>query len=156
MFRQSRPAVVLRGSAMLATLFSLVACLGPSAAHISRPSPADSVNVGYGFQDRRDLTSSVASLDEEAVRLGHPASVADLLDGRFAGVEVQRLGGGRISVLLTFVSSHRRRICLALWMTVLRERRNECRGGFLFIGLHSQQARIERVVGDSRALEQAA
>jgi TonB-dependent starch-binding outer membrane protein SusC len=98
MFRLSRSAVVLRGVAILATSFSLVACLEPSSRSISRPSPADSVNVGYGYQDRRDLTLSVASLDAEAVSRGTPTTVADLIDGRFAGVIVNRLGGGRISV----------------------------------------------------------
>ena len=81
MFSHMRFTTVVRGTAMFATLFPLVACLGPSSRRISRPSPADSVNVGYGYQDRRNLTSSIASLDEEATRVGHPTSVADLLGG---------------------------------------------------------------------------
>ncbi|MEO8622961.1 MAG: TonB-dependent receptor plug domain-containing protein [bacterium] len=97
MFSHSRRAAVIRGAVLLASLFSLGACAAQST-RLSTSASADSVNVGYGMQARRDGTSSVASLDVDAVTHDNETSVADLMDGRFAGVDILRLGGGRVSV----------------------------------------------------------
>jgi TonB-dependent SusC/RagA subfamily outer membrane receptor len=58
----------------------------------------DSVQVGYGSQAKRDVTGSVASVDGDVARRNNPTSVADMIDGRFPGVEVRRLPSGGISV----------------------------------------------------------
>ena len=66
----------------------------------ARPSaaPLDSVSVGYGMQARRDVTGAIGSLDGDVARRNNPTNMADMLDGRFAGVEIRRLPGGGVSV----------------------------------------------------------
>jgi TonB-dependent SusC/RagA subfamily outer membrane receptor len=85
-----------------AHLLAVVAVAGcqthqPSSA-VSQPHPVDSVAVGYGSQARRDVTGAVASLDGDVARRNSPVSMADMLEGRFAGVEVRRVSAGGISV----------------------------------------------------------
>jgi TonB-dependent SusC/RagA subfamily outer membrane receptor len=58
----------------------------------------DSVAVGYGSQARRDVTGSVSSVSGEVAQRNSPTSIADMIDGRFPGVEVRRLAGGGMSV----------------------------------------------------------
>lgn len=75
-----------------------------AACHVGQPlaSPAsrsaDSVEVGYGRQASRDVTGSVATVDGDVAQRTSPTSVADILAGRFAGVEVTRLASGGTSV----------------------------------------------------------
>lgn len=69
-----------------------VSPLDPPAA------PTDSVAVGYGRQDKRDLTGSISSLSGDVANRSSPITLADMLDGRFAGVEVRRLANGGLSV----------------------------------------------------------
>ncbi len=76
----------------------LAGCFGRSS---SAPSPAparDSVNVGYGMESRRDVTTAVSSMDGDVARRNSPTSVADMIDGRFPGVEVRRLASGGVSI----------------------------------------------------------
>ena len=58
----------------------------------------DSVAVGYGTQARRDVTGSVGSVSGDVTDRTSPTSMADLIEGRFAGVEVHRLANGGMSV----------------------------------------------------------
>ncbi len=84
----------LLGVALLSTL-ATAACGGKPAG--SPPAPAakeDSVQVGYGKQSKRDLTTSVSSIDGETAKRNSPTSVADMIDGRFPGVEVKRSPSG--------------------------------------------------------------
>jgi TonB-dependent SusC/RagA subfamily outer membrane receptor len=62
------------------------------------PPPRDSVQVGYGSQAKRDVTGAIASVDGDAARASAPMTVADMIQGRFPGVEVQRRPGGGIAV----------------------------------------------------------
>jgi TonB-dependent SusC/RagA subfamily outer membrane receptor len=82
----------------LTALLALAACRTRPATDTPPLAPDDSVAVGYGSQARRDVTGSIASLDGDVARRNSPTSVADMLDGRFAGVEVRRLAGGGVSV----------------------------------------------------------
>ncbi|MBK6938504.1 MAG: TonB-dependent receptor plug domain-containing protein [Chitinophagaceae bacterium] len=50
------------------------------------------VVVGYGTQRRRDVTGSVASVGEKALREVPVANLQQALQGRAAGLEVQRVG----------------------------------------------------------------
>jgi TonB-dependent SusC/RagA subfamily outer membrane receptor len=61
-------------------------------------APADSVDIGYGRQARRNVTGAIASLDGDVARRNGAMTMADMLEGRFAGVEVRRVGGGGVSV----------------------------------------------------------
>ena len=75
--------------------------LGCQSAPAVPPAPApasDSVHVAYGTQVRRDVTGAVSSAGGDVAQRTNPTSMADLLDGRFAGVDVRALPGGGISV----------------------------------------------------------
>jgi TonB-dependent SusC/RagA subfamily outer membrane receptor len=56
------------------------------------------VRVAYGTQDRRAATGAVATVEGDVGRQASATSMADLLDGRVPGLEVQRLAGNRISL----------------------------------------------------------
>ena len=62
------------------------------------PEPEDSVQVGYGVQPKRNVTGAVASMSAEEAGKQKHATVADMMEGRFAGVEVLRLPGGLVSI----------------------------------------------------------
>ena len=90
----------LSGTCLLA-LCTLTAGACMSAGSAGRPrgeSFADSVNVGYGRTARRDMTGAVGSMDGEASQRYSPLSVADMLDGHVAGVEVLKRANGTVSV----------------------------------------------------------
>ena len=78
------------------TLLSLAACY--NRAPVSTTPAQDSVQVGYGRQAKRDVTGAVASVDGDVARRNAPTSIADMIEGRFAGVEVQRLANGGVSI----------------------------------------------------------
>ena len=66
------------------------------------------VVVGYGVMKRSDLTGSVASIDEKAIKQGVNTSVEQAMQGRIAGVQVtQNSGapGGGISVQIRGINS---------------------------------------------------
>jgi TonB-dependent SusC/RagA subfamily outer membrane receptor len=54
--------------------------------------------VGYGSQDKRDVTTAVSSASGEKMRANSPRTVADMLVGRFPGVEVRQLANGSASI----------------------------------------------------------
>lgn len=51
------------------------------------------VVVGYGTQDKRDVTAAIASLDNEAIRRIPSANPVDALKGQVSGVDVMQNGG---------------------------------------------------------------
>jgi TonB-dependent SusC/RagA subfamily outer membrane receptor len=63
----------------------------------SEASP-DSVDVGYGTSARGDVTGSISSSSGNSTAPANAKSMADLLEGRFPGVEVKRLASGGLSV----------------------------------------------------------
>ena len=66
------------------------------------------VVVGYGVMKRSDLTGSVASIDEKAIKQGVNTSIEQAMQGRIAGVQVtQNSGapGGGISVQIRGINS---------------------------------------------------
>jgi TonB-dependent SusC/RagA subfamily outer membrane receptor len=54
--------------------------------------------VGYGSQDKRDVTTAVSSASGEKMRSNSPRTVADMLVGRFPGVEVRQLSNGSATI----------------------------------------------------------
>ncbi|WP_199222923.1 SusC/RagA family TonB-linked outer membrane protein [Rhodohalobacter mucosus] len=54
---------------------------------------ADVVVVGYGTQEEREITSAVASVDEERFNQGNVNDSAQLLQGKVAGLNVTNRGG---------------------------------------------------------------
>jgi TonB-dependent outer membrane receptor, SusC/RagA subfamily, signature region len=89
----------LRRIPLLFTAALLAACQSaPKAPAATSSAPGDSVHVAYGTQARRDVTGAVSSVDGDVAQRTSPTSMADLLDGRFAGVDVRALPGGGMSV----------------------------------------------------------
>jgi TonB-dependent SusC/RagA subfamily outer membrane receptor len=82
----------------MTALLLAAGCQRPIPAATSAAPVSDSVAMGYGSQARRDVTGSVSSVSGEVAQRNSPTSVADMIDGRFAGVEVRRLASGGISV----------------------------------------------------------
>ncbi len=74
------------------------ACRHVPQAGDAPDSRSDSVQVGYGSAPRRDVAGAVATLDVDATRQSGSVDVADMISGRFAGVEVRRLPGGGASI----------------------------------------------------------
>jgi len=56
------------------------------------------VQVGYGTQDKRDVTAAVNSASGDKLRSNSPRTVPDMLVGRFPGVEVKQLPNGTASI----------------------------------------------------------
>jgi TonB-dependent SusC/RagA subfamily outer membrane receptor len=58
----------------------------------------EEVDVGYGTIDKDHLVGSVSTVEGEDVQVEHPKSLAEMLRGRVAGVQVTELPGGGIRV----------------------------------------------------------
>lgn len=83
---------------LLGAIAVLGACQHGAPNTAAKRSPADSVQVGYGAQAKRDVTGSVGSIDAERAPRGTATTFADLLDGHVPGVQVTRLSNGGVSV----------------------------------------------------------
>src|SRR3954469_13849663 len=81
-------------------VFSAFMCSCSQSRPSSDPHPAkaDSVGVPYGTQSTREHTGSVGTVDGETARRQGNTSLADMLAGRIAGVDVKRLPGGGMSI----------------------------------------------------------
>ena len=76
----------------------------PAADHERGESSDDQVRVGYGTQDRDELTGAVSSVRaEDAGR--EVTSIIDLIEGRLPGVYVRRLGNGEVAIRVRGASS---------------------------------------------------
>lgn len=75
----------------------LIAGCGPQRVP-DAPAPRDSVEVGYGARPRHEVTGAVSSVSGDSARRPAPTTVAEMLVGRFPGVDVVQLPGGGISV----------------------------------------------------------
>jgi TonB-dependent SusC/RagA subfamily outer membrane receptor len=92
--KTARPLTVLLGGALVALA---AGCGGRTTPPSSGPS-GDDVAVGYGTQDREDMTGAIGSLTEgelEHVRVGR---VEELLMDRVPGLQVSRLANGEVSL----------------------------------------------------------
>lgn len=94
-----------RASLSFTACATLTSCLALAGACHSYPGGpvlpqpvAESVNVGYGTQQRRDVSTAVAQADGDKLMANSPRTAADMLVGRFAGVEVTRLANGGTSI----------------------------------------------------------
>jgi TonB-dependent SusC/RagA subfamily outer membrane receptor len=91
-------------SAVIAFSAATVAC-APALHHRSAKAPVDSVSVGYGQQDPRNVTSSVSSVTPDEHTYSAPVSLEQLIEGRVAGVEILRDGSGRVSLRIRGTNS---------------------------------------------------
>jgi len=91
-------------SALVLGMVSGAACVGMSGGEGARKeSSQDEVRVGYGSQNRTDVTGAVATVRAEDIGR-EITSIEDLLQG-LAGVTVRRLGNGGISLRVRGSSS---------------------------------------------------
>ena len=105
--RLARAGAVLVAAAVLMTGCGLLPPMssGPpgAGADPADSDPArgnqtgDQVGVGYGTQDRGELTGAVSSVRAEDVGR-EVTSILDLIEGRLPGVTVRRLGNGDVSI----------------------------------------------------------
>jgi TonB-dependent SusC/RagA subfamily outer membrane receptor len=63
--------------------------------------------VGYGTRDARDVNAAVSSASGEKLRANSPRTVADMLVGRFPGVEVRQLPNGSATIRIRGTRSFR-------------------------------------------------
>jgi TonB-dependent starch-binding outer membrane protein SusC len=86
------------GATILVAATLLVGCSRSQSSSAPHPRKADSVDIPYGTQSTREQTGSVGTVKGETARRDGTTSIADMLDGRIAGVEVRRLPGGGMSI----------------------------------------------------------
>jgi TonB-dependent starch-binding outer membrane protein SusC len=104
--RRRRPPFATR-AVLLCASAALSACHATSSApKRSSPAPA-TVQVGYGSQDPRDVSAAVNSASGEKMRSNSPRTVADMIIGRFPGVEVRQLPNGSASIRIRGTRSFR-------------------------------------------------
>lgn len=75
-------------------------CRAPQPGSRSGPSPEEEVNVGYGSQNRGNLTGSVVSLTAAEMEGAPAASMERMLRGRLPGLQIRRVPGGDISIFV--------------------------------------------------------
>lgn len=84
--------------AVACALLALAGCHStPNGPALPAPTPTG-VQVGYGTQDKRDVNTAVSSASGEKMRKNSPRTVADMLVGRFPGVEVRPLPNGSATI----------------------------------------------------------
>jgi TonB-dependent starch-binding outer membrane protein SusC len=100
-FRHARDVTVVLLTAALAA-----GCAStPDGEPAGAADPDDRVSIGYGTQDRSEVTGAVASVTAGDVA-GQPVnSLEDLIRGRFPGVQVERLPNGGISLRIRGTNS---------------------------------------------------
>jgi TonB-dependent SusC/RagA subfamily outer membrane receptor len=92
-----RPPFARRSPLAWAAL-ALLGCHATSSRPAA-PTPAPTtVQVGSGTQEARDVNTAVTSASGEKMRTNSPRTVADMLVGRFPGVEVRQLSNGSASI----------------------------------------------------------
>ncbi len=84
------------GAGLGLLLGGLAGC-GPALQHAPPASGGDSVSIGFGKQDRKELSGSVGTVTADDAASMQVTRVQELLR-RIPGVEVLRLGNGGFSV----------------------------------------------------------
>ena len=80
---------------LLLTVAGAGAVIGVGACgqhgHPPTPRTADSVDIGYGTQQKNKVTGAVTTLSDKDLG-GRPLDIEDLLRGKVAGLEIRRVG----------------------------------------------------------------
>ena len=85
-------------AALVCCAITLAGCHAyPGGPVLPRPK-GDEVDVGDGSQSKRDVTAAVDRAEGDKLMESSPRTVADMLVGRFAGVEVYQLSSGGTSI----------------------------------------------------------
>jgi TonB-dependent SusC/RagA subfamily outer membrane receptor len=91
---------MIRGTALLHAGLAVLlgaGCAARGPAETRDPQPEE-VDVGYGTQDPRTISGSVATVETGRANGARVARVEELFQGRLPGVQVTRLGNGSFSV----------------------------------------------------------
>jgi len=89
-------------------LLLLAGCATTRAAEEEdAPPEGETVDVGYGSVEKDRVVGSVSTIDAEDAQVVQPRTVADMLRGRVAGVQVTDLPGGGIRVRIRGTRSFR-------------------------------------------------
>ena len=86
------------GNALACSVGALAGCHSYPGGPVLPGSTPDAVNVGYGTQERRDMSAAVDHADGDKMLAASPRTVSDMLVGRFPGVEVSPMSNGRVSI----------------------------------------------------------
>ena len=95
--------------ALVLTAVVVAACAGgnsPQGTPSPKPSNSDSVSIGYGRQQKRDVTGAIGSVSGDELTHQRVARVEELLRGRVAGVEVVPLPNGDFTLRIRNASSN--------------------------------------------------
>ena len=95
---------LVRGVAVAALVLAGSACASSGPRHTEEAVP-DTVEVGYGQQARKDISSAITSLPADSRRDVVSIDMEQLIQGHVAGVEVMRLPSGKISLRIRGASS---------------------------------------------------
>jgi TonB-dependent SusC/RagA subfamily outer membrane receptor len=79
-------------------MVALSACHSKPGGPVLPTPQKDQVEVGYGSQSSRDVSGAVAGANSDKLMAASPRTVADMLVGRFPGVEVRKLANGGTSI----------------------------------------------------------
>lgn len=90
LFRQPRGAIFTCSGLML--LFA-AGCQAHRPAVPVVPA-VETINIGYGTRDSRDVTGAISSATSEELSDRHTSRVEEMLEGRFPGLAVVRLPSG--------------------------------------------------------------
>lgn len=85
-------------STTLAGLFFIGCATTRSTEKEDAAPKEDEIEVGYGKIDESHVVGAVATVDGNDAQLDQPRTLADMLRGRIAGVQVTELSGGGIRV----------------------------------------------------------
>ncbi len=69
-----------------------------SKTNIANAPEEEQVDIGYGTVDRDKVVGSVATIDGDEAQDVQPVTLADMLRGKVAGVQVNEVAGGGIQV----------------------------------------------------------
>ncbi|HEX6925239.1 MAG TPA: TonB-dependent receptor plug domain-containing protein [Longimicrobiaceae bacterium] len=81
------------------------ACAGNGFRPPTESDPDEQVRVGYDTQDREDVTGSVGSVTAEDIAGQKVTRVEEMIEGRFAGVQVIRNRNGEFTLRIRGVST---------------------------------------------------
>lgn len=57
-----------------------------------RKAEEDSINIGYGYIKRKNLTSSVSKVEVDDLQMGSYTNIGEYLKGRVPGLQVMKVG----------------------------------------------------------------
>lgn len=97
-WREALMKTAVVGSALALVLTLMLACAGTATMPDVQPIPQDRTQRGAGEQPDDEIAGAVETLDSEDESGGHFATMADMLRGRVAGLQVTEDLNGEISV----------------------------------------------------------